>query len=272
MKVILSRKGFDSSYGGHASPILPDGTLLSLPIPSRYDKIKFAELSYDDYSYYQIIKQLNPHSKIKESYSCHLDPDIRKDVFTRDTDWVPLFGQSDTALSHLQNMNVQVGDLFLFFGWFKETEKIGKKLQYRSGAKDLHIIYGYLQIGKIYDDSKFPDHINYHPHTNSRFQRKRNCIYQASERLSFAPDYPGAGCFTFHEALVLTKQGAYSRSQWELPPFFSKNKIAISYHPGNPYKDGYFQAAAKGQEFVIEENAEVTSWAESLIKNYAEHR
>jgi len=33
MKVILSRKGFDSSYGGCPSPILPDGTLLSLPIP-----------------------------------------------------------------------------------------------------------------------------------------------------------------------------------------------------------------------------------------------
>jgi hypothetical protein len=33
MKVILSRKGFDSEYGGIASPILPDGTLLSLPIP-----------------------------------------------------------------------------------------------------------------------------------------------------------------------------------------------------------------------------------------------
>ena len=34
MKVILSRKGFDSSFGGYPSPILPDGTLISLPIPS----------------------------------------------------------------------------------------------------------------------------------------------------------------------------------------------------------------------------------------------
>ena len=37
MKVILSRKGFDSQYGGMPSPILPDGTLLSLPIPSKTD-------------------------------------------------------------------------------------------------------------------------------------------------------------------------------------------------------------------------------------------
>jgi len=37
MKIILSRKGFDSSYGGYASPIFPDGSILSLPIPNmRY--------------------------------------------------------------------------------------------------------------------------------------------------------------------------------------------------------------------------------------------
>ncbi|RIE11762.1 hypothetical protein SMC3_08215 [Candidatus Cryosericum hinesii] len=34
MRVILSRKGFDSGYGGWASPILPDGRMLSLPIPA----------------------------------------------------------------------------------------------------------------------------------------------------------------------------------------------------------------------------------------------
>lgn len=33
MKFILSRKGMDSAAGGFANPILPDGTLLSLPIP-----------------------------------------------------------------------------------------------------------------------------------------------------------------------------------------------------------------------------------------------
>lgn len=39
MKVVLSRKGFDSASGGYPSPILPDGTLLSIPIPSmRYSR------------------------------------------------------------------------------------------------------------------------------------------------------------------------------------------------------------------------------------------
>jgi hypothetical protein len=36
MKVILSRKGFDSEYGGGPSPILDGKRLVSLPI--KYDK------------------------------------------------------------------------------------------------------------------------------------------------------------------------------------------------------------------------------------------
>ena len=35
MKVILSRKGFDSANGGILSPIFEDGTMLSFPIPSK---------------------------------------------------------------------------------------------------------------------------------------------------------------------------------------------------------------------------------------------
>lgn len=34
MKVVLSRKGFDSSNGGIVSPIFEDGTMISFPIPS----------------------------------------------------------------------------------------------------------------------------------------------------------------------------------------------------------------------------------------------
>lgn len=59
MKIILSRKGFDAGYGGIASPVLPDGTLLSLPIPTTEVGISYNELSaYEDVSYQEIIKQL----------------------------------------------------------------------------------------------------------------------------------------------------------------------------------------------------------------------
>lgn len=53
MKVILSRKGFDSSAGCIASPILPDGTLLSLPIPGE-SNTKYSEICYNDKKYSDI--------------------------------------------------------------------------------------------------------------------------------------------------------------------------------------------------------------------------
>ena len=58
MKIILSRKGFDSSNGGIPSPILPDGTLLSLPIPAKLDTISFDDLNYNGVLYSDILKQL----------------------------------------------------------------------------------------------------------------------------------------------------------------------------------------------------------------------
>lgn len=44
VKLVLSRKGFDSSFGGVASPIMPDGSLLSLPIPSKKDALRYGEV------------------------------------------------------------------------------------------------------------------------------------------------------------------------------------------------------------------------------------
>ncbi len=130
MRIILSRKGFDSSYGGCPSPILPDVTLLSLPIPSKNDGVKYLELYYEEKSYFQIIKELKPGTKIKEYYNCHLDPDIRDLKIVND--WAPLFGQEGGAQTHLVNNNVCEGDIFLFFGWFKQTELKQGKLFFAS--------------------------------------------------------------------------------------------------------------------------------------------
>ena len=52
-KVILSRKGFDSKYGGKPSPIFNDGNIFSLPIPqnsispNKYKTIKLCVLQYN---------------------------------------------------------------------------------------------------------------------------------------------------------------------------------------------------------------------------------
>ena len=78
MKIILSRKGFDSGYGGMPSPILPNGIMLSMPIPSNGDRVLYDDLHYERFSYRDIISQLKPNSNIISS-ECHLDPDIRYD-------------------------------------------------------------------------------------------------------------------------------------------------------------------------------------------------
>lgn len=56
MKIILSRKGFDSSNGGIPSPILPDGTLLSIPIPGKFDNLSFDDLNYNGVSFSNILR------------------------------------------------------------------------------------------------------------------------------------------------------------------------------------------------------------------------
>ena len=61
MKVILSRKGFDSCAGGSASPIIDGKTLLSLPIPDKYmtendkQKIRYSDLKYNGINYRDLI-------------------------------------------------------------------------------------------------------------------------------------------------------------------------------------------------------------------------
>jgi len=266
MKIILSRKGFDTQYGGQPSPILPDGTLLSLPIPAKEEKLKFSELTFNGKSYLDIIHELKPSTKINEKYTCHLDPDLRIDATPRKSKWRPLFGQTKSAQGHLSKNGVSKGDLFLFFGTFRATEYVKGKIRYIKGTKDLHIIFGYLQIDNIYSDyNSFKPDIKFHPHAQERFANdKNNCIYEASERFSLVDTLEGAGCLNFHEDLVLTKKG-FTKSKWNLPSFFKE--VNISYHSKKSFTSEYFQSAAKGQEFIIEESEKVSDWARKLIIN-----
>ena len=46
MKTILSREGFDSGYGGRASPIFPDHSIASYPIPDPKDEVQILKDKY----------------------------------------------------------------------------------------------------------------------------------------------------------------------------------------------------------------------------------
>jgi len=194
MKIILSRKGFDSAYGGYPSPILPNGKIVSLPIPSR-DFTKYSDLKIDDkYTYYDLMKQLKSKigydkewHKLTEDTECHLDPDICKGIIERGENWKPCFGQIDQAQSHLLNEGIKENDLFLFFGWFKKTIFKNDILQFDKSVPDLHIIFGYLQIGEILqvnNKTEIPDRMQNHPHARDEYRKKNstNTIYVAKEK------------------------------------------------------------------------------------------
>jgi len=137
VKLIISRKGFDSSAGGVASPILPDGRLRSLPIPDRESPLRYRDISSAAPTTASLVSALSPRTR--PAHGVHLDPDLDATSRSRAADWRPAFGQAGAALSHLRNHEVGVGDLFLFFGWFRAVDRVGRGWRFQPGAPDLHI-------------------------------------------------------------------------------------------------------------------------------------
>jgi len=247
--------------------------MVSLPIPLE-DSIRYSDLKIGDLTYYDLMKDLRPNIKWKGKLSnlnretkCHLDPDIYRESIDRESGWRPCFGQIDAAQSHLENQGVGENDLFLFFGWFRKTKYNKGKLEFDHSEKDLHAIFGYLQIGdikKVDQDFAVPKWMAYHPHTDEkRRNNKTNTVYIARDSLSWSSSLPGAGRFIFNDNLVLSKKGL-SRSKWDLPDCFKEAEI--SYHKDSWEDDLYFQSAAKGQEFVVKYNGRVEEWARDLIE------
>jgi hypothetical protein len=279
MKVILSRKGFDSEYGGYPSPILPDGRMISLPIPLPDDCICYSEVFLDQTkTYFDLMIELNTKIKYKSigskksvwhllerSTKCHLDPDMYPHAIHREEGWRPLFGQDEGAQKHLQKRGVGEDDVFLFFGWFKRTRWLNGSLHFDGTDIGRHVIFGYFQIGDILPANGISTKwILYHPHIIQPRKNLNNTIYMAKEFLSWDSALPGAGFFSFNDSLVLTKPGC-SRSKWKLPECFKDRDVVISYHNENSWKDGYFQSNLIGQEFVIDDNQQVEEWAKQLI-------
>lgn len=105
MKIVLSRKGFDSQYGGWASPILPDGRMLTLPIPATNGLVTYGELSVGDgRSYLDVMRDLRRDRNnrlflyhrswlpLEEDMPAHLDPDLVASTIGRLPGWCGMFG------------------------------------------------------------------------------------------------------------------------------------------------------------------------------------
>lgn len=265
MKVVLSRKGMDSTSGGIASPILPDGTLLSLPIPDDTSEKPYEDFGYKGRSLREIIQQISPRFSFAKKYNCHLDPDIYDEMEGRGENWKAAFGQHDISAVHLDKNDVGVGDVFLFYGMFRKAKEESSRLKYVPDEPILHIIYGYMKVGEILTDSQEIESLYpWHPHSKmTNFPHNR--LYLPEEY----------GTFKYDERLVLTKKDQNCRRLWALPGFFAQQGIDITWQGKNRpvLKDGYAElnSARRGQEFVItassaELEKKLSDWVYGLIQ------
>ena len=270
MKVILSRKGFDSANGGIVSPIFEDGTMISFPIPCETDCDTYSDLVYREKSYSEILKDLHYKGDV---YNCHVDPDLDMQRRKEKIDgWFPAFGQINASASYLiKNIRVAPKDLFLFFGNFHYVEDVGGSYQYMRNSgdfyrdSDLQVIWGYLQVGEIITKPDEQQAMAWHPHSQDyRTKNQTNVIFKAAEKLSFDESKCGAGLLTFDKKRVLTLEGA-SKATWKMNKVYDVDHIngKRKNRAKDPNKGIYYSGI--WQELGLEESKECFFWAKNIV-------
>jgi hypothetical protein len=237
VRIVFSRKGFDSATGGGPSPIV-DGRPISLPIPTvSASRTTYGELGLGDHALRASRGRYGADS------ACHHDP-----MFL--PDGTCLFGQCGAAQSHLANRGVAAGDVFLFFGLFREE-----------GARPHHRIFGYLAIEDVIDVARcdlpaMAQLVGHgHPHALG-VQGANDTIYRGAGRTA-----RGAS-----DMLRLTTPGG-SPSTWRRPGWLRHG--ALSYHDRAErwLPDGILLASSRGQEFVADvgRRKEPREWLAAIL-------
>lgn len=279
MKVVLSRKGFDAQYGRVPNPILPDGRLVSLPIGDKESVVSYEDLHPWGLSVGDLVRDLT-RGNTRPNHLAHLDPDLEPSTLPRSNDWRPLFGQAGAALGHLKAQRVEVGDLFLFFGWFREVFQVGDTWTFRPGTIPRHVVWGWMHIGAFYEVKDLPDAVRKYAHRHPHLQRSvgpSNGLYIASDGFRVGScRVAGAGVFPSESpARRLSAEGQRLRSLWRLPKWMhpESGSTCLSYHgdpdrwsPENP-DSCLLQTVGKGQEFVLttHDQASLKIWLSKIF-------
>lgn len=238
MKIVISRKGFDSAAGGAPSPIV-GGRPISMPIPAT----RSSNTSYEDLGLGDLVERVTK-GRIGRDHLCHDDP-----MFVGGT---CIFGQCDAAQSHLDNQDVGVGDTFLFFGLFAD-EVTGERH---------HRFYGYMRVAERHAVATMACGVRdefvrlRHPHVLG-ISSANNTIYRGEGgEASHAPD-----------GLRLTRTGG-PLSRWAVPGWLGER--GLSYHgaPSRWNGDRELNSVARGQEFVcdIGDDHRAHEWLEDVIR------
>lgn len=272
MKVVFSRKGFDGTSGGCPSPIFPDGTLLSLPIPDQRSPVRYRDLDWNGRNLGDLVERLT-RGKVRGRHGAHLDPDLRPQSLPRQPGWRPLLGQCDAAQGHLRNQGVGEGDLFLFWGAFRAVDG---DLRWRGPR--LHLIWGWLRVGEVvgvdggvrgerrWAWSERHPHLVFGPDPT-------NTLYVAPDPAEGGGSLAAFAFPEFAAARMLTAPHATNPSLWSLPAWFlARDRPALSFHE-NPARwsrrngGALLRTVARGQEFVLDADSypEARGWFEGLV-------
>lgn len=238
MKIVFSRKGFDSASGGGPSPIVK-GRAMSLPIP---DSCGVSRTTYGNLGLGGHAKRAS-RGRLAGRHHCHNDPMFLEDGRA-------MLGQCGAAQTHLERQGVGPGDLFVFFGLFRDGSE-----------PPHHRIFGYLQADETIamTDAAEGRHAELaklgHPHALG--------MHASNDVVWCGRGRTGAPASDF---LRLTAPGALP-SLWKVPAWLFET--GLSYH-GKPERwlpDNRLQSVPRGQEFVadIGDRRDAQDWAARII-------
>ena len=159
-----------------------------------------------------------------------------------------LFGQCGAAQTHLANRGVGVGDVFLFFGLFREE-----------GGDPHHRIFGFLEIERIVHlTDTVPEELveQAHPHALA-LHANNDVIYSGR----------GTQARRASEALRLTVAEG-PPSLWNRPAWLKRG--GLSYHDREDrwLRGGRLKSVARGQEFVADIGRKTAprAWLAEIIR------
>jgi hypothetical protein len=235
VKIVFSRKGFDSSAGGGPSPIV-GGRPVSLPIPvGAASRTTYGDLGLGDHA------AKASRGRLGADDLCHHDP-----MFTRAGEC--LFGQCSAAQTHLERQGVGVGDVFLFFGLFAEEET----------GEPHHRIFGYLRVEEIIPLGRgAPDELVALDHPHALAMHGRNdCIWRGEGRLASRAS----------DALRLTMPGG-PPSLWQRPDWLKRGGLSYHDRADRWLRGGRLRSVSRGQEFVadIGRRGAPREWVDRMI-------
>jgi len=146
-------------------------------------------------------------------------------------------GQCGAAQTHLERQGVGIGDVFVFFGLFREEHADGAR------GDPHHRIFGYLRVEEMIPlAGGAPDDLVAAGHPHALALHSTNDMIWRGE---------GRQASRASDALRLTVPGA-SPSLWQRPKWLKRGGLSYHDRADRWIRGGRLRSVARGQEFVAD--------------------